>query len=49
MDRSALTCSVNRGLWEEVGLNLRVGLAREDAKTIRLRFYINGEPSENDI
>ncbi|HET8612480.1 MAG TPA: hypothetical protein VFL92_06905 [Sphingomonas sp.] len=49
MERARLICSVNRALWQEVGPNLRAVMAKSDGRTIRLRFFVDGEPSEDDI
>lgn len=48
MDRATLICSVNRGLWQQVGPALRAVIARHESETIRLRFFIDGEPSDDD-
>jgi len=48
VERASLILSVNRALWGEVGPNLRAVTAGSDGKTIRLRFFIDGEPSERD-
>ena len=49
MELAALICSVNRALLQEVGPSLRAVKAQETGETIRLRFFIDGEPSEEDL
>ncbi|QAY75824.1 hypothetical protein [Sphingosinicella sp. BN140058] len=49
LNRISLICSVNRALWEEVGPSLRVVAAKDDEGIIRLRFFIDGEPSQEDL
>jgi hypothetical protein len=48
LERSSLICSVNRALLQEVGPALRAVKAKDDGGTIRLRFFFDGEPSDDD-
>ncbi len=49
LDENALIRSVVEGLWDQVGPQLRIVLAKAEGDTIRLRFYFDGDPSEEDI